>query len=202
MVCYTAIADWYRCSEGKKKLRWRSTRRNILRQDGMENSGMELILRLRPEGWEEAPHMITREEYEETKFLRLEITCVLAEDLGGWSRVIPGKGANEARGRYRALQASIKCLNFILSTVGRFEKVLRRRGREKKKKKRGREKRKEGRRWEERRESCFYGFNCPSLSLCKQKQECQLGDCWRYPGEIMAEPGPGGDIGSTEKWVG
>jgi len=44
------------------------------------------------------------------------------------------------------LQASIKCLNFILSTVGRFEKVLRRRGREKKKKKRGREKRKEGRR--------------------------------------------------------
>ena len=43
------------------------------------------------------------------------------------------------------MQASIKCLNFILSTVGRFEKVLRRRGREKKKK-RGREKRKEGRR--------------------------------------------------------
>lgn len=42
------------------------------------------------------------------------------------------------------MQASIKCLNFILSTVGRFEKVLRRRGREKKKKKRGREKRRRG----------------------------------------------------------
>lgn len=42
------------------------------------------------------------------------------------------------------MQASIKCLNVIFSTVGRFEKVLRRRGREKKK--RGREKRKEGRR--------------------------------------------------------
>ena len=42
------------------------------------------------------------------------------------------------------MQASIKCLNFILSTVGRFEKVLRRRGGEKKKKKRGREKRRRG----------------------------------------------------------
>ena len=42
------------------------------------------------------------------------------------------------------MQASVKCLNFILSTMGRFEKVLRRRGREKKK--RGREERKEGRR--------------------------------------------------------